>query len=241
VLVEPTTCKSGAPTQDGSKFSSMRRTNLSTGRAAKFLKSRLQRMMKEHQLAFTVTTEEETNNGQSSILTKLTKIEPRVLIQNSDSTLIDHSISDLDFHSKELLNATELTMSGSRDGETMLDNNSGTSMKSPRLSRITTGSLTHLTSNPTVDQATSDALLPTQDGGRCSDMTIQLQPLITREERSLKLLEESMLRTEILVSIPRTTRSTNNGISSMLTNGRVNQLRDNSMRDLDSMLKETSM
>jgi hypothetical protein len=60
-------------------------------------------------------------------------------------------------------------MSGSRDGETTLELNNGTSMVSQRPSRTTTGSHTHLISNQTVDQPTSDALPLTQDGGNSSD------------------------------------------------------------------------
>jgi hypothetical protein len=67
------------------------------------------------------------------------------------------------------VNATELTMSGSRDGERMLLPNSGTSMKSPRLSKTTTGSLTHLTFKETEILTTLDAQPQIQDGGKCSD------------------------------------------------------------------------
>jgi hypothetical protein len=72
-------------------------------------------------------------------------------------------------------------MSGSRDGERMLKPSNGTSMKSQRLSRTTTGSLTHSIFNPTVAQLTSDVLLPTLDGGNYSDsIAISLR---TRKER----------------------------------------------------------
>jgi len=49
MLEELTTCKSGAPTQDGSKFSDMRTTNSSTGRATRFLMLLVERMKKEIQ------------------------------------------------------------------------------------------------------------------------------------------------------------------------------------------------
>jgi hypothetical protein len=45
-------------------------------------------------------------------------------------------------------------------------------MRSQRPSRITTGSLTHLTSNQMVVQAISDVQLPTQDGGNSSNMKV---------------------------------------------------------------------
>jgi hypothetical protein len=51
----------------------------------------------------------------------------------------------------------------------MSGNNNGISITFQRLSRITTGNLTHLISNQMEDQATSDAPLPTQDGGNSSD------------------------------------------------------------------------
>jgi hypothetical protein len=64
VLVKPTTCKSGAPTQDGSKFSSTRIANSSTGRAVKSLMLKEERTKKAKQLEFGVTTEEDTSNGK---------------------------------------------------------------------------------------------------------------------------------------------------------------------------------
>jgi hypothetical protein len=50
-----------------------------------------------------------------------------------------------------------------------------------------------------------------------------------------------IVKTEILLSIQRKImKSTNNGISSMLMNGRESQQRDNLMRDSDFMSKEIS-
>jgi len=74
-----------------------------------------------------------------------------------------------------------LTTSGSRDGERMLLPSNGISMRSQRPSRITTGSHTHLISNPTETLATSDALPQTQDGGNCSDA--KEHQLLMRKER----------------------------------------------------------
>jgi hypothetical protein len=109
-------------------------------------------------------------DGKLSILTKLIRLKPKAKMKNSASTSIDHSTLDQDCHSRESLNAMVQTMSGSRDGEQTPLLNNGTSMRSQRLSRITTGRATHLTSNQMVDLQTSDALLPTQDGGKCSDI-----------------------------------------------------------------------
>jgi uncharacterized protein YjcR len=88
------------------------------------------------------------------------------------------------------------------------------------------------------DQPISDAQLPTQDGGKSSEDKEHLW--LMREERLLKFKVELMLKTETLLSETKTTKSTNNGMSSMLINGRENQLRDNSIRDSDSMLREIS-
>jgi hypothetical protein len=70
------------------------------------------KMLKQAQLEFGVTMEAEPRDGPLSMLTRLIRIEPRASIKNLDSTLTDHSISDQDFHSKELLNATVPTTFG---------------------------------------------------------------------------------------------------------------------------------
>jgi len=72
-------------------------------------------------------------------------------------------------------------MSTSEDGERMLRVNNGISMVFQRPSRITSGRLTHLTSNQMEAHQTSDVLLPTQDGGNFSDTRVLLLPM--REER----------------------------------------------------------
>jgi len=66
------------------------------------------------------------------------------------------------------------TTSGSRDGEIMLKLNSGTSMRSLRQSRTTTGSHIHLIFKETVTPLTSGAPPPTQDGGRYSSMMVNI-------------------------------------------------------------------
>jgi hypothetical protein len=66
--------------------------------------------------------------------------------------------------------------------------------------------------------------------------------LSMREERSWKCKVMLTKRTEILVStLNQLMDFINNGISSMLTNGKVNQERENSMKSLASMLKDHSM
>jgi hypothetical protein len=76
-------------------------------------------MKKETQFKFGVTMDLLLKNGKSYMLTNVQKIEERASTKSLDFISTDHSTSDQDFHSKESLSATELTMSGSRDGEEM--------------------------------------------------------------------------------------------------------------------------
>jgi hypothetical protein len=147
VQEELETCKFTALTLGGSKSSNTRTRCLSTQQITRSLKLNLERTRKVTKSSLIAKMEIRlimlTKDGRLSILTRLSQSELRALIKSLDSTLTDHSTSDQDFQCKELLSATELTMSGSRDGERMLPPNSGTSMKSPRLSRTIIGSLTH--------------------------------------------------------------------------------------------------
>jgi hypothetical protein len=120
----------------------------------------------------------------------------------------------------------------------MSDNNNGILMEFQRPLRTTTGSHTQLISNQTVDHPISDVQLPIQDGGNSSDTKVP--QLSTRKVKSLRFKEELMQKIETLVSTLKRMPSINNLTSSMLINGRVSQPRDNSMIDLDSMLRETS-
>jgi hypothetical protein len=111
-------------------------------------------------------------DGELSILIKLIRLKLRDSMKNLDSTSTDHSTSDQDSHSRELQSATVPTMSGSRDGELTRKPSNGTLMRFLRPSRTTTGNHIHLIFNPMEVQPTSDALLPTQDGGKCSDIKV---------------------------------------------------------------------
>jgi hypothetical protein len=93
----------------------------------------------------------------------------------------DHSTLFQNFHSEEWQNASVLIMLQSEDGETTQKPCNGTSTVFLKPSRTTTGNHTHLTSNQTVAQATSDVQLLTQDGGNCSDMKVVSLPM--RKER----------------------------------------------------------
>jgi len=237
------TCKSGAPTQDGGKFSKCKVNSLSIQPTTRFSKSPHRKMMKELLLLLTTgmvtKTIMPTKDGRLYISTKLKQLELRASTKSSVSTSTDHSTSDQECQCKELLNAMVPTMSGSEDGERTLLLNNGTSMRSPRPSRTTTGRATHSISNPTVDLTTLDALQLTQGGGKCSN-TKELQ-LSTREEKFWKSSETLMLNRETLVLTNNRTVSGNNGTSCMLTNGRVNLKRVNSTRSSVSSLREISM
>jgi len=113
----------------------------------------------------------------------------------------------------------------SRDGETMPRVNNGTSIMFPRLSRTTNGRATHLISNQMVDPPTSDALPLTQDGGNCSSMKVLSSPT-SRTTRLWMSQETETKRTRTSLSMESMVVSTNNGISSMLMNGRVNPKRE---------------
>jgi len=67
---------------------------------------------------------------------------------------VDHSISDPDFHLKELLNALEPTTLFSRDGERTLLHNNTSSIKLPRPSDQTNGKTMLWKSKVMVDQLT---------------------------------------------------------------------------------------
>ena len=164
------TCKSGAPTQDGSKYSDMITNNSSTGQTTRYLMSRVQRMKKEPQLEFMETMERITKNGKFFMLTRLLRLRPRDSMRNSDSTLTDHSTSSQSFHSTESLRCLVVPTWLLRDGETMLETNNSGSMKSPRLLETTTGRTTALISKATEIAIILELFLAsTQDGGNCSD------------------------------------------------------------------------
>jgi len=69
------------------------------------------RMKKVEQLVFGVTTEESINNGELSILTKLTQLLQRELTKTSVSTSTDHSTLDQECQCRELLRCTEIPKS----------------------------------------------------------------------------------------------------------------------------------
>jgi len=98
MLVEPMTCRSGQPTQDGSRYSDTRIINSSTGNQTRSSTLEEEKIKKANKLVFGVTTEADINNGTLFILTKLIRLLPRDLAKTSDSISTDLSILYPNFH-----------------------------------------------------------------------------------------------------------------------------------------------
>jgi hypothetical protein len=98
VLEELTTCKSGAPTLDGSRSSNIE-THISATFKTKIdvLMSVEAKMKKADQLSSGRSTEELTKDGRLYIKMKLKRFKKKDFMKTSDGTLTDHSISFLDF------------------------------------------------------------------------------------------------------------------------------------------------
>lgn len=126
-----------------------------------------------------------------------------------------------------------------RDGERTPWDNNGSLMVYQRLSRINSGNHTLLTFNQMEDQPISDVPQLTLDGGNYSNTKIPL--LSMKEEKLWTFYQTEMLRTKTSKYIPNMEESTNNGILSMLTNGKVNQERESSMKNSVYMLKDHFM
>jgi hypothetical protein len=127
----------------------------------------------------------------------------------------------------------------SRDIERMLLNNNSTLMRKLRQSDLRHGRTMACKSNPTVDHQTSALhLLSNPDGGNCSD--IKDNSLSMKEEKLWMFKEELMPRTETFKLQTKMERSNNNGKLSMLMSIQESQLRENLMKNSDSMLIEIS-
>jgi hypothetical protein len=100
-LVRPTTCKSGPPIHNGSKFSSTRKINSLTGPTTRSLRLKELRMKKDKPLVYGVTMEDPIKNGPLFILTKLRALKLRDLTKISASMSTDHSTSFQSYHSTE--------------------------------------------------------------------------------------------------------------------------------------------
>jgi hypothetical protein len=119
-----------------------------------------------------------------------------------------------------LLSALVPTMSNLRDGETTSLDNNGSSILIQRLLERTNGRTTLLTCKAT----TSDADQLHQDGGRCSHTKMPSLPMRRVESWMSKVALIGKTETSLLIHFTR--KSTNNGISFMLTNGLLSQRRE---------------
>ena len=98
MLEEPETCKSGVPTQDGSRSSSIKETSSSTSKMEELLMSHLIRIKKVKQSLSIRDTVVQTKDGTSVILMKSKrKRQMARLMKNSVSETILHSTSDQDY------------------------------------------------------------------------------------------------------------------------------------------------
>jgi len=101
------TCKSGALTQDGSKSSLMLVSISVTSSKLTDASTLVEIKIKKDKLFVSTTdTMEQIKDGRFVMLI-LSKLKPRDLMKNLDSTLTDHSTLSLSFHSTELLRCTE--------------------------------------------------------------------------------------------------------------------------------------
>jgi len=75
----------------------MKVNTLSTGTMEKLLMSQVERMLKDKLLSSGTNIMVLTRDGKSSMLTRPIRFQERDLMMTSDSTEIDHSISDPDF------------------------------------------------------------------------------------------------------------------------------------------------
>jgi hypothetical protein len=137
-------CKSGAPTQNGSKSSNMRTDHSSTSTRIWYITFGKSRMRKDKKLKSEIDQAKLTCSEQLNILIRKHQPLQRDSMQNSTFIAIDHSTWYQDYQWKELLNALELTMSTSRDGETIFYDKNVKFFNSPKPQRIINGSLIHL-------------------------------------------------------------------------------------------------
>jgi hypothetical protein len=147
-MEETTKCKLLVLTHNGSKsLSSLMLISATSKKQENVLMSIQAEMKKVERLSFGTSTVVLTKDGRLSTKMSTKRSKLRENLKNSDSTLIDHSISDLDTECKELLNALELIILSLRDGERINHNNNSGSTESPRLSDQTTGKTTQWKSN----------------------------------------------------------------------------------------------
>jgi hypothetical protein len=154
VLVRLITCKSGAPTLNGSRSLSSKLTGLPTFRIISTCMFQEVKIKKANQLLYMHKLKDLNKNGRFFTLIKLLRQRPRDSMRSSDSISTDHSTLSQSFHSTELQKALEPTTLLSRDGERMFLLNSGTSMRSQRPLEATSGRTMQWTSKATEEATT---------------------------------------------------------------------------------------
>jgi hypothetical protein len=131
-----------------------------------FIKTRIS---KDKKLSSGENTMAGIKDGELSILIKQPRKLQRDLTVNTDSISIDSSISDQDSQCKELLKLF-LTILDSEDIPFQEEDNKPGSLIEFRIpSNLTTLDPTQSTWQATTVTPTSESLLPTQDGGKCSE------------------------------------------------------------------------
>jgi len=163
------TCKSGALTLDGSRFSNIKKIiSVTSKKKIDALRLVETKISKDKQFLLVIDKMVPIKDGKFFILTRRQPLKLRDSMKNLDSISTDHSTLFQNSHSTELLSVLEPTTLPSRDGERMsLDNNS-TSMRFQRPSDPSNGRTMQWKFNLTVDHQIYDShLQSTLDGGNC--------------------------------------------------------------------------
>lgn len=183
-LEEPTTCRSGTPAANGSRYSSMMENTSSISRTERHLMFTVAKMRKADKSLSGTDTTEPTRDGRSHILTRLTRKKRRDWTKISDSKLADHSTSCQECTWIESSHTKVATTCTSRISWKTTRTSSGSSMELLRLSSLTIRATCQAPCQSWATDPTREyhVKLPTQDGGNCSDTTVTTSS--TRKERS---------------------------------------------------------
>ena len=191
------TCKSGALTLDGSRFSNIKKIIFVTSKKKiDALRLAETKISKDKQFLLVIDKMVPIKDGKFFILTRRQPLKPRDSMKNLDSISTDHSTLFQNFHSTELLSVLEPTTLPSRDGERMSLDNNTTSTRFQRPLDLNNGRTMLWQFNPMVDQQTSTShLASTLDGGNCSDSKKE-HTLSMRKERLWMYQVDLIMRTK---------------------------------------------
>jgi hypothetical protein len=128
-----------------------------------------ERMLKDKKLLSGRSTMDSTRDGELSTLIRQPRREDLDSIKNTDSTSTDCSTSDQDSQCRELLKLFLTILDSEDTTQEERDNKLGSSIESRIPSSLTTLDHTQSTWQATTVIPTSELLLPTQDGGKCSE------------------------------------------------------------------------